>query len=122
MPSIIAVAQANAGSTGRQWSIIAHRKTVNTVHKARETSQDINRNQGQASVYEASCSENIVYQPQEASSVQPATGRVAMLKLRNSGNYMKFQLDTGAECNVVWLHLYEKATGDVKLSNVTWPM
>ena len=31
---------------------------------------------------------------------------------------MKFQLDTGAECNVVPLSLYKKATGDVKLKNV----
>ena len=32
---------------------------------------------------------------------------------------MKYQLDTGAERNVVPLYLYNKATGDVKLSNVT---
>ena len=68
--------------------------------------------------YEASCSDDAVYE-QQVSYVQPATDRFVMLKLRNSGNYRKFQLDTGPECNAVPLHLYKKATGDIKLSNVT---
>lgn len=35
-----------------------------------------------------------------------------------NGNYLKFQLDTGAQCNVVPLHLYQGATGDTKLQKV----
>ena len=34
------------------------------------------------------------------------------------GNYLRFQLDTGAQCNVVPLHLYEKLTNDFDLLNV----
>ena len=36
-----------------------------------------------------------------------------------SGNYLHFQPDTGAQSNVVPLHLYKKATKDVDLCNVT---
>ena len=69
--------------------------------------------------YEASCSDDAVYQLQEVSCVQPAIDRFVTLKLRNSGNYVKFQLDTGAECNVRPLYLYMQTAGDVRLSNVT---
>ena len=34
----------------------------------------------------------------------------------DSGNYMRFQVDTGAQCNVIPLDLYKKATGDLNLS------
>ena len=40
------------------------------------------------------------------------------LKLE-SGNYLRFQVDTGAQCNVVPLGLYKKATKDCLLKNVT---
>jgi len=36
-----------------------------------------------------------------------------------SGNYLRFQLDTGAQCNVVPVHLYKLATLDKKLSKFT---
>ena len=35
-----------------------------------------------------------------------------------SGNYMHFQADIGAQCNVVPLELYKKATNDCQLANV----
>ena len=35
-----------------------------------------------------------------------------------SGKYMRFQADTGAQCNVVPLELYKKATNDHQLGNV----
>ena len=44
--------------------------------------------------------------------------QLVTLKLE-SGNYLRFQPDTGAQCNVVPLHLYRKATRDVNLLNVT---
>ena len=40
------------------------------------------------------------------------------LKLE-SGNYLHFQVDTGAQCNVVPLDLYRKATKDCKLVQVS---
>ena len=36
-----------------------------------------------------------------------------------SGNYLRFQPNTGDQCNVVPLHVYKKATKDVDLCNVT---
>ena len=39
------------------------------------------------------------------------------LKLE-SGNFLRFQPDTGAQCNTIPLHLYKKATGDFKLEHV----
>jgi hypothetical protein len=36
-----------------------------------------------------------------------------------SGSYIRFQVDTGAQCNVVPLELYKKATKDHDLTRVT---
>lgn len=36
-----------------------------------------------------------------------------------SGNYLRFQADTGAQCNVIPLTLYKKATRDRQLAKVT---
>ena len=54
----------------------------------------------------------------EAYAVHPAPDRFVTLKLKNSGNFMTFQLDTGADCNVIPVHLYKQATGDVMMVNV----
>ena len=40
------------------------------------------------------------------------------VKLEN-GSFLRFQADTGAQCNVVPVHLYKKATKDFSLSKVT---
>ena len=48
----------------------------------------------------------------------PDDSQLATLKLE-SGHYLWFQPDTGAQCNVVPLHLYKKATKDFDLRNVT---
>ena len=37
----------------------------------------------------------------------------------NSGSHIRFQVDTGAQCNVVPLGIYKKATGDQALEHVT---
>ena len=37
----------------------------------------------------------------------------------DSGNYLRFQIDSGAQCNVVPMSLYEKATGDYERCLVT---
>ena len=47
-----------------------------------------------------SCEED-VYILREAPLKQCAPDRFVTLKLQESGNFMKFQLDTGAECSVV---------------------
>ena len=36
-----------------------------------------------------------------------------------SGSHIRFQVDTGAQCNVIPLNTYKKATGDVSLEKVT---
>ena len=59
---------------------------------------------------------DIVYRVNEAVPVQSISNRFSTLNLRDSGNFMKFQLDI--EADVVPLSLYMKATGDVKLKNV----
>ena len=35
-----------------------------------------------------------------------------------SGNYLRFQVDTGAQCNVIPLNVYRNATKDYSLQNV----
>ena len=55
---------------------------------------------------------------EEISAVTLDESQLVTLKLE-SGNYLRFQPDTGAQSNVVPLHLYKKATKDVDLCNVT---
>ena len=46
------------------------------------------------------CSEEDVYIHEDPLG-KSTSDQFVTLKLRESGNFMKFQLDTGAECNVV---------------------
>ena len=55
---------------------------------------------------------------EEISAVTLDDSQLVTLKLE-SGNYLRFQSNTGDQCNVVPLHLYKKATKDVDLCNVT---
>ena len=52
-------------------------------------------------------------------TVTPPTGvddsQLMTLRL-DSGNHIRFQVDTGAECNVVPLSVYKKATKDTGLT------
>ena len=59
-----------------------------------------------------------VFGVQEISAVTLDDSQLVTLNLE-SGNYLRFQPNTGAPCNVVPLHLYKKTTKDVDLCNVT---
>lgn len=50
--------------------------------------------------------------PMQVASVGLDNSQFVTLCL-NSGNYLRFQVDTGAQCSVVPLTVYKKATGDV---------
>ena len=53
-----------------------------------------------------------VFGVEEISAVMLDDSQLVMLKLE-SGNYLRFQPNTEAQCNVVPLHLYKKATKDM---------
>ena len=55
---------------------------------------------------------------EEIAAITLDDSQLVTLKLE-SGNYLRFQPNTGDQCNVVPLHLYKKATKDVDLCNVT---
>ena len=57
-----------------------------------------------------------IYQTQ-VSEISIDNSQLVMLKLE-SGNYLRFQVDTGAQCNVVPLELHKKATKDHKLAHM----
>ena len=59
-----------------------------------------------------------VFGVEEISAVTLDGSQLVTLKLE-SGNYLRFQPDTEAQCNVVPSHLYKKATKDVDLCSVT---
>ena len=59
-----------------------------------------------------------VFRVEEISAVTLDNSQLVTLRLE-SGNYLRFQPHTGAQCNVVPLHLFKKATNDVGLCNVT---
>ena len=57
-----------------------------------------------------------VYQTQ-ISEISIDDSQLVMLKL-GSGKYLRFQVDTGAQCNVVPLELYKKVTMDHELTQL----
>ena len=59
-----------------------------------------------------------VFGVQEILAVVLDDSQLVIPKLE-SGNYLRFQPNTGDQCNVVPLHLNKKATNDVDLCNVT---
>ena len=48
---------------------------------------------------------------------QNSDSKLVTLKVE-SGNFIRFEIDTGARCNVWPLHIYKKATGDFDLKHV----
>jgi len=62
------------------------------------------------------CEEDEIF-PMEVAPVQLDDTQLVTLKLE-SGNYIRFQADTGAQCNVIPLTVYKRATGDFNLSCV----
>ena len=58
-----------------------------------------------------------VFGVEEISAVTLDDSQLVTLKLE-SRNYLRFQPDTGGQCNVIPLHLYKKATKDIDLRNV----
>ena len=58
-----------------------------------------------------------IYSISDIAAVQLDDSQLVTLKLK-SGNFLRFQPDTGAQCNVIPVHLYKKATKDVGLEHV----
>ena len=54
--------------------------------------------------------------PTEVAAVSLHDSHLVTLKLE-SGSYLRFQVDTEAQCNVIPLELYKKATKDTKLAH-----
>ena len=63
-------------------------------------------------------SDSEVFYADHISAVDLDDSQLVTLKLE-SGNYLRFQPDTGAQCNVIPMELYRKATKDYELSRVT---
>ena len=54
----------------------------------------------------------------QASVLQVNDTQLVTVQLQ-SANYLRFQVDTGTQCNVIPLNLYKKAAKDMNLTNVT---
>lgn len=65
--------------------------------------------------------ESDVYVISDISAVTLDDSQLVTLKLVNSGSFLRFQPDTGAQCNVIPVHLYKQACNDEDLSNVRTP-
>lgn len=53
------------------------------------------------------------YQTEEVSAVRLDDSQLVTLKLE-SGSFIRFQPDTGAQCNVLPVHIYKQACNDQK--------
>ena len=62
--------------------------------------------------------ESDVYVISDISAVTLDNSQLVTLKLVNSGSFLRFQPDTGAQCNVIPVPLYKQACNDEDLSNV----
>ena len=88
------------------------RKCGKLSHFARKCRSSKRDNRVKAIVEDSSGDECLGVTSSGLDDSQPVT-----LKLE-SGNYLRFQPDTGAQCNTIPLTLYKQATGDVKLKHV----
>lgn len=70
------------------------------------------------SMEDDSDSELQIYSVKSVSSVQLRDEQMVTLKLRPKC-YLSFQIDNGADCNVLPVHVYVAATGDHEMKNVT---
>ncbi|KAK2570249.1 hypothetical protein P5673_005029 [Acropora cervicornis] len=59
-----------------------------------------------------------VFQVFKVSANQSSYSSLVTLKVP-SGNFIRFEIDTGARCNVLPVHIYKKATSDCDLKRVT---
>lgn len=59
-----------------------------------------------------------VFQVFKVSTSLSSDSNLVTLKVA-SGNFIRFEIDTGARCNVLPAHIYEKATGDYNLKDVS---
>ena len=62
--------------------------------------------------------ESDVYVISDISAVTLDNSQLVTLKLVNSGSFLRFQPDTGAQCNVIPVPLYKQACNDEDISNV----
>ena len=56
-------------------------------------------------------------QTRSINSVRLTDEQTVTLRVRDN-NYIRFQLDNGADCNVLPIHVYKAATGDHQLARV----
>ena len=61
--------------------------------------------------------ESYVYVISDIYSITLDDSELVTLKLVNSGSFLRFQPDTGAQCNVIPMHLYKQACTDEDLSH-----
>ena len=59
-----------------------------------------------------------VFQVFKVSANQSSDSSLVTLKV-SSGNFICFEIDTGARCNVLPIHIYKKPTSDCDLKRVT---
>ena len=82
---------------------------------------DRNKNSQTARVVELEQTEEIecdeIYCISDIAAIQLDDSQLVTLKLE-SGNFLRFQPDTGAQCNVIPVHLYKNATKDLNLKYV----
>lgn len=58
-----------------------------------------------------------IYSISDIPAVQLDDSKLVILK-QKPGNFLRFQPDTGAQCNAIPVHLYKKTTKDVGLEHV----
>ena len=94
-------------------------KTCNRCHKPNHFAVKCRQNSQAASVkvVEEQNSDEEVYHTSALTADADDT-QLVTLKLE-SGNFLRFQVDTGAQCNVIPIDLYKKATNDHGLKKVT---
>jgi len=62
--------------------------------------------------------EDVEVFPMEVATVELDNSQLVTLKLE-SGSYIQFQTDTGAQCNVIPLEIYKKVTRDFSLTHIS---
>ena len=95
----------------------AYGKLCNKCHKLNHFASKCRSTSARGSVKAIDDDVDEVF-PTQIAAIGLDDSQFVTLKLK-SGNFLRFQIDTGAQCNVIPLTLYKQATDDYNLKQIT---
>ena len=114
--------RSEQGELSSMWQGVSQLRTIDPFCSSvqRKKKHGMVAQQMIRAIVEETSDEDEVFCTQEIAANSLDDSQIVTLKLE-SGNYLRFQPDTGAQCNTIPVHLYKKASKDFNLDKVKPP-